>query len=183
MTRMFTVEDFLAQYETATDEELMHVYSNPDDYTPEAEEAAKKLLYRRGGLEAAKERILQKKIADARQARINRAATAKAEAEDRKIKPRTVFGSVIGGAVASLAGTIVWGAQLLYAGGYIAEKVTLILGVGLFFICYGIVRLATGQSKKNAVVLVSSAMSTAISIIGGDFLFRHASSFHWHFFS
>jgi hypothetical protein len=105
MSLMFTVDDFLVQYETYSDEELMHIHSNPDDHSPEAEEAAKRLLNRRGGLEAAKERISQKQAREAALAKKRWESTAVARAEEKKIKPGTIYGSVLGGILATLVGT------------------------------------------------------------------------------
>lgn len=156
----------------------MRICSNPDDYTPEAEEASRRLLNKRGGIEAASERIHQRRVAAANLARENWKAVAAVEAEDRKIKPRTIFGSIIGVILASIVGTILWTVQLLYAGGYIAEKITFVLGAGLFFVCYGIVKATTGQSKKNVLVFLSSVIAVAVSIIVGHYLCYDTTIFH-----
>jgi hypothetical protein len=205
---MFTVDDFLSQYESASDEELLVIHTHPDDYTPEAGEAVRKLIDKRGGLEATLQRIKQKQVISAEINRISAEAKAlaakgvdpafiqqtgssstilsasevndvlaaavvegHAEAEDRKIKPRTVYGSLLGGILASLIGSILWGGQLIFAGGYIGSKITLLLVIGLTLVCYGIVRAATKQSRKNILVLIATIVSVIISLGIGQLLF------------
>jgi len=168
---MFTVEDFLSQYQTYTDEQLIDIRSNADNYNPEAAKAVDILIDKRGGLEAARQRVRQKQETDAEISRINAEAMALTEAEDRKIKPRTIYGSLLGGILASLIGSALWGGQLILAGGYIELKITVLLFTGLSIVCYGIIKAATKQSRKNAMVLITTVLSVLISLGIGQLLF------------
>jgi hypothetical protein len=89
------------------------------------------------------------------------------ELEDKKIKPRTVVGSLIGGTIASLVGGVLWGLQLIYS-----KRMFYILLVGLVLLCYGIIKLITGQSKKNNAVLVATILSVLLSLIIGQLLYE-----------
>jgi hypothetical protein len=205
---MFTVEDFLSQYEPYSDQELMGIYSNPEDYSPEAVTAAQTLIDKRGGLEATLKRVRQNQDINDEISRISLEAKALAakgvdpafirqtampskllseqqvgeilqtalaeyqvEAEDRAIKPRTVYGSLFGGILASVIGSVLWGGQLILAGGYIDLKITLLLIAGLYFVCYGLIRIATKQSKRNRAVLISTIAAVLISLAVGQALF------------
>lgn len=86
--------------------------------------------------------------------------------EDVKIKPRTVFGSLIGGILGSLIGGIIWGLQMIQM-----HRMFFILIAGLFFISYGLIRLFTKQSKSNTVVLIGSVLSVAGALLIGELLF------------
>ena len=205
---MFTVEDFLSQYQTYTDEQLIEIHSNAENYNPEAAKAVEILIDKRGGLEATSQRLRQKQETDAEIRRISAEAKAlaakgvdpaflkkttvsstilsasqvndivanavsegQAEAEDRKIKPRTIYGSLLGGILASLIGSALWGGQLIFAGGYIDLKITILLIFGLTIVCYGIIRVATKQSRKNVLVLIATVLSVVISLGIGQLLF------------
>ena len=48
---MLSKEDFISQYQGYTDEQLHHIYSNPGDYSPEAQEAVLVVIDKKGGLE------------------------------------------------------------------------------------------------------------------------------------
>lgn len=48
---MFTVNDFIAQYESYTDGQLAFIHLNPDNYNKEASDAAKIIIERKGGLD------------------------------------------------------------------------------------------------------------------------------------
>jgi hypothetical protein len=87
------------------------------------------------------------------------------ELEDRKIKPRTILGSVIGGLIASIIGGILFGLQMVYT-----NRIFYIFIIGLFFLCYGIIKLFTKQSKNNIVVLLSSIISSILAIVIGLFI-------------
>lgn len=90
-----------------------------------------------------------------------------AEREDKKIKPRTVLGSIIGGSIASVLGGVLWGLQLIYS-----NRIFVILFVGLILLCYGIIKLSTKQSNKNAVVLISTVISVIIAVLIGQLLYE-----------
>ncbi len=85
------------------------------------------------------------------------------EKEDKKIKPRTVVGSVLAVIVATAIGGTGWGLKEIYAPD-IDLKIQLILLVGVVLICYGIVKKFTGQSKKNVVILIATILSVVLSI-------------------
>jgi len=92
---------------------------------------------------------------------------ASREKEDKEIKPRTVWGSIIGGGVASLVGGSLWGLQLIYS-----KKVFVILLIGLVLLCYGIIKFSTKQSNKNVVVVITTIVSVLMAIIIGQFIYE-----------
>jgi hypothetical protein len=90
------------------------------------------------------------------------------ELEDKKIKPRTITGSIIGGVIASIVGGGLWGLQLIYA-----HRIFYIFGIGLAFLCYGIIKSATKQTRNNIVVLVASVISVIVAIVIGQSLYEY----------
>ncbi|MDP4217562.1 MAG: hypothetical protein Q8927_15280 [Bacteroidota bacterium] len=94
-------------------------------------------------------------------------SSAQMALEDKKIKPRTVFGSIIGGGIASLVGGVLWGLQIIYS-----KRIYYILFFGLVLLCYGIIRLFTKQSKKNTVVLAATIISVILSLVIGQLLYQ-----------
>lgn len=99
-------------------------------------------------------------IIDSQYAEVERAL------DDKRIKPRTIAGSIIGGLTASIIGGILWGLQMIYS-----NRIFYILGIGLALLCYGIIKLATRQSKNNIVVLVASIISIALAVFFGEMLY------------
>ncbi len=97
----------------------------------------------------------------------NTLKVASQEKEDKEIKPRTVWGSIIGGGIASLVGGSLWGLQLIYS-----KKVFVILLIGLVLLCYGIIKFSTRQSNKNVVVLITTIVSVLMAIIIGQFIYE-----------
>ncbi len=97
----------------------------------------------------------------------NKFAEVERELEDKKIKPRTIVGSIIGGAIASIIGGTLWGLQMIYS-----HRIFYILGIGLALLCYGIIKGATKQSKNNKVVLIASIISIILAILFGQFLYQ-----------
>lgn len=87
--------------------------------------------------------------------------------EDRKIKPRTLVGSILATIVASAVGGIGCGLVYVFAPG-IYLKIIIILLIGLILLCYGIVKLFTRQSKKNIVVLTATVVSVVLSLFLGQ---------------
>jgi len=86
--------------------------------------------------------------------------------DDRKVKPRTIIGGVIGAAIASLIGGILWGFQMMWSG-----RVFAIFFFGLLLLCYGLVRLITKQSHKNTAVFVLAAISVIMALLIGNLLY------------
>jgi hypothetical protein len=82
--------------------------------------------------------------------------------EDRKIKPRTIVASIVGGILCSLA--------LIYAPPRMSLMIVGILIFGLILLCYGMVRLFTRQTQKNIVVLIATFISVVLSIFIGEFI-------------
>lgn len=78
-------------------------------------------------------------------------AKAAAIAEDKKVNADTVAKSMLGGALASIAGGAFASLQLLYFG---ATSVLMVIGTAL--ICYGIVKLVTKKSYNNTAVLLAA---------------------------
>lgn len=89
------------------------------------------------------------------------------ELEDKKIKPRTIVGSIIGGAIASVVGGVLWGVQIIYV-----HRIFYIFGFGLALLCYGIIKGATKQSKNNTVVLIATVISILLALLIGQLMFE-----------
>jgi hypothetical protein len=83
------------------------------------------------------------------------------EKEDVKIKPRTIYGSILGGALASIISGILWGLLMIYS-----EKAPGFMLIAPALICYWIIKAFTKQSKNNIVILIA----TIISICAGIFI-------------
>lgn len=79
--------------------------------------------------------------------------------EDEKIKPRTVYGSIIGGIVSGIIGGILLGILMLQ--GYAVLYIFLAV---LFFLNYFIIRAITKQTSRNTFVLVSSILSVVLAL-------------------
>ena len=88
------------------------------------------------------------------------------EKEDKKIKPRTIIGSLLAIIVATAIGGIAWGLKEIYAPN-IYRQIQLLLVLGLVLLCYGIVKRFTRQSKRNAVVIIATLISVALSLALG----------------
>ena len=67
---MFSVTDFEAKYLEYGDVALYEIYSNPDDYSPAAVEAAMNVIARRGGVEVIKGAALEEKMLQQETARV-----------------------------------------------------------------------------------------------------------------
>ncbi len=89
------------------------------------------------------------------------------EQEDKKIKPQTIFGSVIGGGIASIIGGILWGLQMIQM-----QRVFYILIFGLAILSYGLIKFITGQSRNNKAVLVATIISVISALIIGQLIFE-----------
>ena len=90
-----------------------------------------------------------------------------AEIDDKKIKPRTIIGGVIGGLIAIVVGGTLWGLQLIYS-----QRIFYVFGVGLALLCYSIIKLITKQSKKNTFVIVASVISFILAVLLGQLLYN-----------
>lgn len=93
-------------------------------------------------------------------------AEVELELDDKKIKPRTITMSIVGGAIASVVGGVLWGLQMIYA-----KAIFTILFVGLILFCYGIIRIATKQSYKNTVVIIATTISVILAGLIGNYLY------------
>jgi len=87
------------------------------------------------------------------------------EKEDVKVKPRTIYGSIVGGIVASIVAGLLWGALLIYS-----EKILVMLLIAPALICYWIIKAFTKQSKNNIVVLIATIISVCAAILIGQVL-------------
>jgi hypothetical protein len=200
---VLTKEDFIIQYENASDEELYQIYIKREDYTEEAKEAVELAINKRGGIEELEQRLLQRQTLKNEEERIiketsklyasgsdlgfikkmitseilteenvnqiirSKIAVLRMEEEDKKIKPRTVFGGLVGGVIASIVGGILWGLQMIQM-----HRIFLLLLVGLVLLSYGIIKLLTRQSKRNTVVLISTVISVIAALVIGRLLFE-----------
>lgn len=97
----------------------------------------------------------------------NKYAEVEHELNDKKVNPKTIVGSIIGGLVASIIGGTLWGLQMIYS-----QRIFYILGIGLVLLCYGIIKLLTKQSKNNTVVLIATIISVVLALFLGQFLYQ-----------
>jgi hypothetical protein len=86
------------------------------------------------------------------------------DAADRKIKPRTIVGGIGGVVLASLIGGIVCGLLLNWAPDRLPVLVIALLFVGLFLGCGAIIKLCTGQSQKNMIVIGATVVAMILSL-------------------
>jgi hypothetical protein len=87
---------------------------------------------------------------------------AEAYRNNKKIKSRTVAGSLAGIAVSTVVVGVLWMLQLAYM-----KNVYYIGIVVAYFICYGIIRLITRQTASNAIVLIAAVLATGTSVLAG----------------
>lgn len=85
---------------------------------------------------------------------------------DTEVTPTTIFGSVIGGIVASLVGGIYMGLQLIYS-----PRIFVILIFGLLLLCYWIVYLFARKSYKNQSVIIATIISVVLSFVLAKLLY------------
>jgi hypothetical protein len=91
----------------------------------------------------------------------------KLEQEDQKIKPRTIWGSIRGGGIASIIGGVLWGLQMIQM-----HRMFYIFLIGLVMLCYSIIKFVTKQSKKNNAVFIATGISVAVALAIGELLFE-----------
>jgi len=94
-------------------------------------------------------------------------AEAEIEREDKKIKARTIIGSLIGTVIASVVGGVLWGLVMIYAP-TISIYITLLLLIGLTLLCYMIIKVSTKQTKRNIIVLIATIISIILAIFIGS---------------
>ena len=90
----------------------------------------------------------------------------KLEQEDKKIKPRTIWGSIIGGGIASVIGGILWGLQMIQM-----HRIFYVFLIGLIILSYSFIRFFTKQSKKNSAVFIATGISVVLALFIGQLLF------------
>jgi hypothetical protein len=88
------------------------------------------------------------------------------ELEDKKIKPRTILGSIFGGIIASIIGGALWGLQMIYS-----QRIFYLFGIALALLCYAIIKGLTRQSKNNLLVFISTAIAFILSLLIGENLY------------
>ncbi|MBS1509635.1 MAG: hypothetical protein JST86_02245 [Bacteroidetes bacterium] len=86
--------------------------------------------------------------------------------ENKKIKPRTIVGSVVGGFIAAVIGGVLWGLQMIYS-----HRIFYLFFAGLALLCYGIIKFATRQDKTNIVVFIATVISVMLALLIGEFLY------------
>lgn len=96
-------------------------------------------------------------------------AAVEIELEDKKIKARTIIGSLIGAVIASVVGGVLWGLVMIYAP-TISIYITLLLLIGLTLLCYGVIKVSTKQTKRNIIVLIATIISIILAIFIGSLL-------------
>jgi hypothetical protein len=82
---------------------------------------------------------------------------------DRKIKPRTIIGGLVGLVIASLIGSIVCDLLLNWAPERLPLIVIALLFVGLSLGCGVVIKLCTGQSHKNKFVIGATILAMVLS--------------------
>ncbi len=87
--------------------------------------------------------------------------------QDKKIKPQTIYGSLIGGSIGSIIGGVIWGLQLIQM-----NRIFVVLLVGLALLSYGLIKAFTRQTKNNVVVLIATIISVLGALIIGQLLFE-----------
>jgi hypothetical protein len=87
------------------------------------------------------------------------------EKEDIKIKPRTIYGSIVGGVIASMVSGLLWGVLLIYS-----EKILVFLLIVPALICYWIIKAFTKQSKNNILVLIATIIAICAAVLIGNVL-------------
>ena len=90
------------------------------------------------------------------------------EADDKKIKPRTIVGSIFGALSAGILGGFLWGLWLLWAPERMPMIIIGLLLAGVVLLSYGVVKLFTRQSQKNVVVLIATIVSFFLSLFIGQ---------------
>lgn len=88
--------------------------------------------------------------------------------EDQRVKPRTVMGSILGGAIASVVGGGLWGLLMVQT-----HRIIYFFVAGLALLSYGLIRFFTKQSKENIVVLVATLLSVAGALLIGQVIFEY----------
>lgn len=193
-------EELKQLYLTKEDNEILNVYYNQSDYTPEAVEAVNEILSERGGAEnwikekeqkALKQQEVLKTqqqiflalkagqdvnpsiyasekldIEEIMQIIAQEKRAVEAVIKDEKITTGTVTKGIIGGAIAAVAGGIVFGLSLIHSG-----KVFFILLAGLWIVAFALVKGFTGKSGNNVAVVVISVVSAVIAAMLGFLLY------------
>lgn len=93
-------------------------------------------------------------------------AHAQQQLNDKAVTPNTVVGSLMGCVIASIIGGILWGLQLIYS-----NAVFSILAIGLFLLCFFIIKLITKKSFKNTSVFVATIVAVILSVVIGQLLY------------
>jgi hypothetical protein len=93
-------------------------------------------------------------------------ALAQQQLKDKAVTPNTILGSILGCGVASIVGGILWGLQLIYSNAVFA-----ILAIGLFLLCFGIIKLITKKSFKNTSVFIATIIAVILSVAIGQLLY------------
>ncbi len=89
-------------------------------------------------------------------------AIYEANKKDKTVTSKTIIvGGVSAFVVAIVCGGL-FGLLLIYTGAY-----HILLFVGLFFLCYGFIKLITKQSSNNAAIFIFSVVATILSIVIG----------------
>ncbi len=82
-------------------------------------------------------------------------ATLERQTNDRKIKPRTLLGSLVGGLLGGSIGGIVLGVSLIQS-----DRIFVLFLLGLVLLSYGFIRGFTRQSSSNSVVAVATVLAS-----------------------
>lgn len=90
-----------------------------------------------------------------------------AEIEDKKIKPRTIIGSITGGGIASIIGGAFWGLQMIYS-----KRMFYIFFVGLVLFSYYVIKALTKQTKNNSFVFIATIISIILALFIGQLLYE-----------
>lgn len=97
----------------------------------------------------------------------NKYIEVEAEIKDKTVDSRTIATSVIGGIIASLVGGGLFGVILLES-----NKIPIFLIVLVLLVCYGIIVLTTGKSKKNTAVFITTVISFCLSLLIAQLIYQ-----------
>jgi len=163
---MPTTEELVKKYMDYSDEELYDVYKNIDDYSPEAKTALDIVLKNKGGIDTISSRLEERSKKEIEELINEKLLEFEEVKEDKKVKPRTLTGSILGGLISgTIGGVILGGIQLIYSG-----RMPQDLTIGLALFCYFFIKFFTRQSYKNVLVLILTILSVGYALLLGNLL-------------
>lgn len=200
---MTSKAELIKKYLEYSEEELLEISNNAEDYSSEAREALTQVLLERGGLDAVKQSVQKKKEVEVLQNKlrietrnflkegisideIKNQASEKLnsipdmetvitetyedfikEKEDKKVKPKTIIGGLIGVFLGGTFGGILWGYQMVQT-----DKMYILIGAAIVLISYGTIRTFTRKSRKNIAVIIMTIVSVLYAFFLGQIIYE-----------